>query len=86
MAWHTVHMASEKINSEAAALLAEAIARSDMSRAEVAVQTGIPLTTLRRKLMGRAAINLEDISLIATALQIAPSRVLPASLIQDEAA
>ncbi|AOT24324.1 DNA binding protein [Propionibacterium phage B3] len=86
MAWQAVHMASSDINLEAADMISAAIERSDTSRAEVATLTGIPLTTLRRKLMGRSPVNIEDIFLIAGALGIPPVSITPDVLTSEAAA
>ena len=76
------------LNPEAARLMSEAIEQSGLGRHKVADLTGIPETTLRRKLMSRADINLRDISLVADALGIPAPTLLPASLSErhDEAA
>ncbi|AOT24384.1 transcriptional repressor [Propionibacterium phage B22] len=79
-------MASSDINLEAADMISAAIERSDTSRAEVATLTGIPLTTLRRKLMGRSPVNIEDIFLIAGALGIPPVSITPDVLTSEAAA
>ncbi|AOT24621.1 Hypothetical protein PFR_JS22-PH_7 [Propionibacterium freudenreichii] len=67
-------------------MISAAIERSDTSRAEVATLTGIPLTTLRRKLMGRSPVNIEDIFLIAGALGIPPVSITPDVLTSEAAA
>ncbi|CEG99583.1 helix-turn-helix domain-containing protein [Propionibacterium freudenreichii] len=79
-------MASQDINLEAADMISAAIERSGTSRLEIATLTGIPLTTLRRKLMGRSPINLEDIFLIADALGIPPVSITPNVLTSEAAA
>ena len=86
MAWQDSHMASQDINLEAADMISAAIERSGTSRLEIATLTGIPLTTLRRKLMGRSPINLEDIFLIADALGIPPVSITPNVLTSEAAA
>lgn len=86
MAWQASHMASQDINLEAADMISAAIERSGTSRLEIATLTGIPLTTLRRKLMGRSPINLEDIFLIADALGIPPVSITPNVLTSEAAA
>lgn len=69
-------MATE-INQEVANLVLKEMGSAEMSRAALALKSGIPLTTLRRKLDGLVGFNFEELYRIAAALSTTPSAFTP---------
>lgn len=57
-------------------MLAE-MGKAEMSRASLAVASGIPLTTLRRKLDALVGFNFEELYRVAGALSTKPSTFTP---------
>jgi transcriptional regulator with XRE-family HTH domain len=81
MVCNTIHMASIEQRSAAIAMrVAAEIARADRSQAWVAKRTGIPGTTLARKLKGLAQFTISDLLRIAEALAVSPSAFMTAEL------
>lgn len=75
-------MATE-LNQEVARLVLAAMGKAEMSRAALAMASGIPLTTLRRKLDAIVAFNFEELYRVAGALSTKPSEFTPTSFIPE---
>lgn len=73
-------MASETPTIEAANLIAAALGRAERTKSWLSERTGIPRTTLTRKLTGKTDITIADIYAIAMALDVEPAALAPASL------
>ncbi|MDR0593714.1 MAG: hypothetical protein LBG60_10765 [Bifidobacteriaceae bacterium] len=72
---------SDEVTAHVAREVAAAIARADRSCAWVAKTTGIPNTTLGRKLRGHVPFNMVELASIAEALGVPASRFVPPSFI-----
>lgn len=73
-------MATE-LNQEVARLVLAEMGRAEMSRASLSVASGIPLTTLRRKLDALVGFNFEELYRVAGALSTKPSAFTPRSFV-----
>lgn len=69
-------MATE-LNQEVANLVLKHMGDAEMSRASLALKSGIPLTTLRRKLDALVGFNFEELYRVAAALSTSPSAFTP---------
>lgn len=69
-------MATE-LNREVANLVLTEMGKAEMSRAALAANSSIPLTTLRRKLDGTVSFNFEELYRVASALHTTPSMFTP---------
>lgn len=66
--------------------VSQAIVTADRSKAWVAQATGIPYSTLGRKLLGRSEFNFSELLLIAEVLGVSPARFVPAEFGETAAA
>lgn len=64
-------------------LISEAIKSAERSQAWVANKTGIPVTSLRRKLRGLSEFQVTEVALIAEVLNMQPFELLPKSFQRD---
>jgi predicted transcriptional regulator len=71
---------SRMIAEETARCIAAQITRVGMSKRQVSERSGIPYTTLNRKLWGHGDFTVHELALISGALKIAPSELLPEAL------
>jgi len=69
-------MATE-LNQEVANLVLKHMGDAEMSRASLSLKSGIPLTTLRRKLDAVVGFNFEELYRVAGALSTTPSSFTP---------
>lgn len=74
------------INAEVAGLVARAMVEKDISRLRLAEETGIPYTTLKRKLLGGTSFTFDELYHIATALGASPSQFIPSAFADSAAA
>ncbi|KAM9863098.1 hypothetical protein ACI1US_00983 [Leucobacter sp. BZR 635] len=73
-------MATE-LNQEVARLVLAEMGKAEMSRASLSVASGIPLTTLRRKLDAVVGFNFEELYRVAGALSTTPSAFTPRAFV-----
>lgn len=73
-------MATE-INQEVARLVLAEMGKAEVSRASLAASSGVPLTTLRRKLDGHVPFNFEELYRVASALSVKPSAFTPSDFV-----
>ena len=66
-----------QIDREVADLVLKAMGDAEVSRASLALKSGIPLTTLRRKLDALVGFNFEELYRVAGALGVMPSQFTP---------
>lgn len=78
-------MATE-INQEVANLVLQHMGDAEMSKASLSLKSGIPLTTLRRKLDGLVGFNFEELYRVASALSTTPSSFTPKAFAAKEKA
>jgi DNA-binding phage protein len=64
-------------NEDASKIILQAILDAERSQQWVAEKSGIPATTLRRKLQGQSDFYLAEVANIAQALNLTPSELLP---------
>lgn len=69
-----------------AQIVSQAIITAGKSKSSVAEATGIPYSTLGRKLLGRTEFTITDLITIAEALEIHPSRLIPSDFLAGTAA
>lgn len=62
---------------DASNIILQAILDAERSQQWVANKSGIPVSTLRRKLQGHADFRLGEVASIAQALNLAPASLLP---------
>ncbi|MCW4458154.1 helix-turn-helix transcriptional regulator [Microbacterium sp. MPKO10] len=74
-------MATDHITAEQADKVAAAVERAGMSRTKLADLTGIPYTTLGRKINGHTSFTAVEIYDIAIALNTAPAALMPQVLL-----
>lgn len=67
-------------------IIQNAIVNADRSQLWLSKQTGIPLTTLRRKLDGHSDFFLGEVARIASALELTPCELLPTEFCRKEVA
>jgi transcriptional regulator with XRE-family HTH domain len=67
----------QNIAAEVAGRVRAALAENDRTQAYLSRSTGIPITTLKRKLDGLADFTLRDIDRIARALKCPPKTLIP---------
>lgn len=60
---------AEQTSRGIAAVVSQRIAASGLSRREIANETGIPLTTLTRRLMGTSPFLVTELAALASVLQ-----------------
>lgn len=73
-------------NETASQIILAAINDADRSKLWVSRQTGIPLTTLRRKLDGHSDFLLSEVARIAHALDCHPVDLLPQVFREEQVA
>lgn len=69
-------MATE-IDREVADLVLKAMGDAEVSRAALALESGIPLTTLRRKLDAINSFSFEELYRVSGVLSVMPSSLTP---------
>lgn len=77
-------MATE-INQEVAGLVLQCMGDAEMSKASLSLKSGIPLTTLRRKLDAVVGFNFEELYRVAGALSTTPSAFTPKKFVPAQA-
>ena len=70
-------MTTAGIRSEVAGKVLVALAAADRSKKWLSIKTGIPYSTLDRKLRAQAEFNFADLAEIAQALEVKPSDFTP---------
>jgi hypothetical protein len=70
-------MDTQPIATEAARLVGLALANADRNKKWLSEKTGIPYSTLGRKLQGHTAFDLGELYMIGVALGVSPSDLLP---------
>ncbi|UOR02008.1 helix-turn-helix transcriptional regulator [Leucobacter allii] len=70
-----------KIDHEVAELVLAAMGDAEVSRNVLSRKSGIPLTTLRRKLDGHVSFNFEELYRVAGVLETTPSRFTPRAFV-----
>lgn len=65
--------------------IVSALLRANRSRRWLATRTGIPYSTLRRKLQAHADLSVTDLARIAEALEVSPASLLPDTRITGKA-
>jgi transcriptional regulator with XRE-family HTH domain len=68
-----------EIGREVAILVLAAMGEAEMSKSRLAEATGIPYSTLNRKLMGRSEFTFEELFMIAQATDTRPSAFVPSA-------
>lgn len=81
-----LHMNTEQHRQAVAAEVRAQLGRKNMSKAELAKRTGLSPQSISRKLDGERAISVEELVLIAKALEVSASALLPAYTKQATAA
>lgn len=74
------------INEAVAAEVRASASRQKVQHKELAVSSGIAYGTLARKLSGRSAFTADELVRIATALNVQPATLLPATTSDELAA
>lgn len=74
------------INEEVAGLVARAMTEKGISRMKLSDETGIPNTTLKRKINAQTPFDFEDLYLISTALNKTPSYFTPRAFVAEAVA
>lgn len=75
-------MATE-LNQEVANLVLKEMGDAEISRQALAIKSGIPLTTLRRKLDAVVGFNFEELYRVAGALGTLPSAFTPSAFTSE---
>lgn len=78
-------MVTKDITESVAEKVAAAITRSGSSKHAVADATGIPMTTFNRKINGHTPFNVEELALVARALNESPASFFPPEFFSDAA-
>ena len=81
MGTYRIHMDTAQITQQVARSVSQAIVTSGLSKKAVAEATGIPLTTLGRKLLGTSDFTVVELALIADALGVRRGALLPSDLV-----
>ena len=69
--------------AELAAEVRAEMARQRVTPSQLAEATGISRATLGRRLSGQLAFTVDELALISTHLQVAPSRFIAAAVVAD---
>lgn len=70
-------MATDQIAEQVAGIVSRAIVAAGKTKKQIAEATGIPYTTLGRKLLGTTEFTFTELKMIADALGVAPSTFTP---------
>lgn len=70
------HWVMDTPRSATAAKVVAAVASANLTRRDLADATGIPYTTLFRKLNGHSSFTLDEIASVAAALNVEPTSLL----------
>jgi DNA-binding phage protein len=70
-------------NTDASQIIFKAILDAERSQSWVANKSGIPVTTLRRKLQGQGDFRLGEVASIAQALNLTPADLLPTEFFRE---
>lgn len=73
------------IRTEVTTRVLAAMGSAELSKLKLAETTGIPYSTLNRKLMGRSEFSFEELFLIAEATHRRPSDFVPRAFAADPA-
>lgn len=79
-------MARNDLAERTAQVVSQAILAAGESKKELSERTGIPYTTLHRKLIGGSDFTLPELYAIATVLGVAPRSLVPEEFYEPEAA
>lgn len=72
--------------TDASEIIFQAILDAERSQQWVANKTGIPVSTLRRKLQGHTDFRLGEVASIAKVLNLTPAQLLPTDFRNEEVA
>lgn len=79
-------MATDSIAERTAQIIAQAMVNAGTTRQALAEASGIPYTTLGRKLRGVTPFDLVEVCNVARALKVRPADLLPADITATSAA
>lgn len=70
-------MGTHQMAEEVARNVSQAIVTKGRTKLHIAEVTGIPYSTLSRKLLGRSEFTFTELALVAEALDVSPSSLIP---------
>ncbi|MGC0144424.1 helix-turn-helix domain-containing protein [Pseudactinotalea sp. Z1732] len=70
-------MDTHRMAGEVARNVSQAIVTQGQTKQRIAEVTGIPYSTLSRKLLGRSEFTFTEIALVADALGVSPASLIP---------
>ena len=70
-------MGTHQMAEEVARNVSQAIVTKGLTKQRVAEVTGIPYSTLSRKLLGRSEFTFTELAVVAEALNVSPSSLIP---------
>lgn len=73
------HMGTHQMAEEVARYVSQAIVTKGLTKQHIAEVTGIPYSTLSRKLLGRTEFTFTELALVADALNVSPSSLIPSA-------